>query len=85
VTSVAGLAFIFRFVQDTYVQEEVFEVDNLSGTTTELNSCSAVVNACSDTEVDILKIFVVTIDGFPSLTAKEAGFVTLFTLACHLL
>jgi hypothetical protein len=52
----------------------------LSGSTTGLDILVLSCNTVSDSQIDISKTIFVIIDGASSMTEKEAGFVTLFTI-----
>jgi hypothetical protein len=62
------------------VTEVLFKLLTLNGTATRLDTCSALVNAFSKSEINNFRIISVITDGVPGTTDKiKTGFVTLFT------
>lgn len=79
VTSSARLAIIARYSKGHEIHEELIKLATVPMTTTGADICQTVVTELRNAGVDLKKIVSVTTDGAPSMTGKDAGFVTLFT------
>jgi hypothetical protein len=79
--SVTRLAIGGRFVKDTQVSDEVIKLTTCSGTSTgrDRPHYNVSMNTFSASQLDISEIVPLTTDSSPSMSGREAGFVTLFT------
>lgn len=78
ITSSTHLAIRLQFVKGNEVCAYLFKFATLTGTTIELDNCSAAMNTFSESWTGISNICSVTTEGTISMTGTEATFVLLF-------